>query len=88
MNMKLLSTLAVTGAVAFAGCGSADEQQQAATPESTPAQAQTTPEATQSEATFATPTDGQTVSGPVKVSVDLAGFSNTGTQAETTFTVE
>ncbi len=88
MNMKLLSTLAVTGAVAFAGCGSADEQQQAATPESTPAPAQTTPEATQSEATFATPTDGQTVSGPVKVSVDLAGFSNTGTQAETTFTVE
>ena len=74
MNMKLLSTLAVTSAVAFAGCGGDDEQQQAATPEPTPIEAEATPEATQAEVTFASPTDGETVSGPVKVRVDLSGF--------------
>ena len=74
MNVKLLSTLLVTGAVGFAGCGGDDEQQQAATPEPTPTEAEATPEATQSEVAFVAPTDGQTVSGPVKVSVDLTGF--------------
>jgi hypothetical protein len=86
MNMKLFSTLAVTGAVAFAGCGGDDEQQQAATPERTPAAAEATPEAPQSEVAFAAPTDGQTVSGPVKVSVDVSGFEidpeNVGKQPE------
>ncbi len=86
MNMKIFSTLAVTGAVAFAGCGGDDEQQQAATPGPTPTEAEATPEATQSEVTFASPTDGQTVSGPVRVSVDVSGFEidpeNVGKQPE------
>ena len=70
MHKKLFSTLAVTGAVAFAGCGGDDEQQQAATPEPTPTEA----EATEAEVTFASPNDGDTVSGPVKVKVELTGF--------------
>ncbi len=74
MNMRLFSTLAVTGAVAFAGCGGDDEQQQAATPEPTPAAEEATPAAAQPEVTFTSPGDGETVSGPVKVSVDLSGF--------------
>lgn len=84
--MKLFSTLAVTGAVAFAGCGGDDEQQQAAMTEPTPTEAEATPEATQSEVTFASPTDGQTVSGHVRVSVDVSGFEidpeNVGKQPE------
>ena len=86
MTMRFLSTVAVAGAVALAGCGGGDEQQQAATPQPTPNEAEATPEATQSEITFASPTDGQTVSGPVEVSVDLAGFEldpeNVGKQPE------
>jgi hypothetical protein len=74
MHVKLFSTLAVTGAVAFAGCGGEDEQQQAAAPEATPTEAEATPEATQSQVTFASPTDGETVNGPVKVRVDMTDF--------------
>ena len=70
MHIKLFSALAVTGAVALAGCGGDDAQQQAAAPEATPTQA----EATQGRVTFTSPTDGQALSGPVKVRVDLAGF--------------
>lgn len=86
MHMKLFSTLVVTGAVAFAGCGGDDEAQQAATPEPTPTEAEATTEATQAEVAFASPTDGQTVSGPVQARVDLTGFQidpeNVGKQPE------
>ena len=58
--------------LAFAGCGGDDQQQHAARPEATPTQSEATPEATQAPVTFASPTDGQAVSGPVKVRVDLA----------------
>jgi hypothetical protein len=72
MDVKLLSTLAVTGAVALAGCGG--DEQQAAAPESTPAPVPASQEATQPKVSFASPADGEFVSGPVRVQVDLTGF--------------
>ncbi len=56
--------------MALAGCGGDDGQEQSATPEATPAEA----EATQAKVTFASPATGETVTGPVRAQVDLENF--------------
>lgn len=75
MRKRTFPMLAVSGALAlFAGCGEDEGEEQSASPETTPAETSTSAEGAGPRVSFTSPTEGETISGPIRARIAINGF--------------